>query len=58
MIGLLIGLVVGAVGGSIGTYFFLRNNKQKAAAINSAVNTIGNAATTVGTIVSGKSASK
>lgn len=52
MILTIVAFVVGAVAGSITTYFFLRNNAKKAAVINSAVKTVGSAASQVGSTLS------
>jgi hypothetical protein len=44
--------VVAFVAGAVTAYFFLRNNPKKAAVVNSAVKTVGDAAQTVSSTVS------
>lgn len=50
---MIVTLIVGVlafVAGAVTAYFFLRNNPNKAAVINSTVNTVGTAASTVASV--------
>jgi hypothetical protein len=48
MLNLVISFAVGLVAGAVGLFFFLRNNKQKAAALNVAVAQLHKAAIEAG----------
>lgn len=52
MIGTIIAVGVAYVAGSVSTYFFLRNNRQKAAVINKTVSTIGTTAGQLAGVIS------